>query len=78
MVGLLTAINPAYVANFNMQGLQMVNAKSTTFSLPNMKLSGAYGSGIQAGSNVKLTLTAPVANDVIKWKASMPVTISYQ
>ena len=40
--------------------------------------SGVYGAGIKAGSDMHLTLTAPAANDTIKWKASMPITVSYQ
>ncbi|EFR2683615.1 fimbrial protein [Salmonella enterica] len=76
---MINSINPAYLTTFSFEGTpvkqdpQIMKFISTT-----QGLSGAYGSGIQSGANIKLTLTAPAANDVIKWKASMPVTISYQ
>lgn len=79
LTGLLTAINPAYMANFNLNGVTTLsNANFATFISTEMQLSAAYGAGIQSGQNIKLTLTNPAANDVIKWKASLPVTVSYQ
>lgn len=79
VTGLLTALNPDYLANYNTN-------KSTTIGGPNFAtytnttflISAVYGAGIQSGSSIKLTLTNPAANNAIKWKASLPVTISYQ
>ncbi|EDW5780701.1 fimbrial protein [Salmonella enterica] len=79
VVGVLTALNPAFVQNYNDQGVLFAAPSKTSFEpTASTKFSGVYGAGIQAGKNIKLTLTNPAANDVIKWKASLPVTISYQ
>lgn len=38
----------------------------------------AYGAGIEQGKAIELTLDNPIMNDAqIKWKASLPVTVSY-
>ncbi|EJJ1299997.1 fimbrial protein [Salmonella enterica] len=79
VMGVLTALNPAFVQNYNDQGAPFANASKTSFiPTANTKFSGVYGAGIKSGKKIKLTLTAPAANDVIKWKASLPVTVSYQ
>ncbi|HGG5774274.1 TPA: fimbrial protein, partial [Salmonella enterica subsp. enterica serovar Oranienburg] len=79
VVGELTAISPAYVANYNDQSATWANASTMTFlPVTDVVNTGVYGAGIKSGTNIKLTLTNPAANDVIKWKASLPVTVSYQ
>ncbi|QML12956.1 hypothetical protein HVX51_24510 (plasmid) [Escherichia coli] len=40
--------------------------------------SGVYASAVKAGSVIKLTLNSPAKSDAIKWKASLPVVVSYQ
>ncbi|EDV9774733.1 hypothetical protein JI87_000868 [Salmonella enterica subsp. enterica] len=40
--------------------------------------SGYYGAGIEQGKIIKITLDQPAASDAIAWKASLPVTVSYQ
>ncbi|EAW1071577.1 fimbrial protein [Salmonella enterica subsp. enterica serovar Havana] len=64
--------------NFNDMGSTNYSKDWTAFANAGTRYSGFYGSGIQAGNNIKLTLSRPAANDVIKWKASMPITVSYQ
>lgn len=80
----LTPISPEYFANYNSQGADWglvrggfnytpfwVDARSTTFS-------AFYGSGILSGSDIKITLDHPAQGDApIKWKASLPITVSY-
>lgn len=79
VIGDLTAINPAFVQNYNDQSATWVYPEGITFNpVANVTNTGVYGSGIKSGTNIKLTLTKPAANDVIKWKASLPVTVSYQ
>ncbi|HGG5774288.1 TPA: fimbrial protein, partial [Salmonella enterica subsp. enterica serovar Oranienburg] len=76
---LVNSILPAATANYNDMGATHYNGIDwSTFANTDTRYSAYYGSGIQAGNNIKLTLTNPAANDVIKWKASMPVTVSYQ
>lgn len=75
--GAVTAINPEYTANYNDQGVSFVNAKKQNFWGNHNNYSAYYGSGIPVGK-INIILTAPAANDVIKWKASLPVTVSYQ
>lgn len=74
----MTAISTEYFAKYNHQNGAHRENNATPFSDSGARYSAYYGSGIQAGNNLKLTLTNPAANDAIKWKASLPVTISYQ
>ncbi|EHZ6521329.1 hypothetical protein K6M87_004585 [Salmonella enterica] len=79
VIGVLTDLTPTFVQNYNDQGASFDNASKTSFtSTENTTFSGVYGGGIQAGQKIKLTLTNPAADDVIKWKASLPITVSYQ
>lgn len=74
------AIDPAFVANYITQNTQEYfdTFGRTSFSSTGAKYSGYYGSGILSGKKIQLTLDAPAANDAITWKASLPVTVSYQ
>ena len=76
---LLNNLNTQYLANYAVRPSTRSEAPMRAgFVNPKQTYAGAYGAGIQAGQNIKLTLTKPAANDVIKWKASLPVTVSYQ
>lgn len=76
---LVNSILPSATENFTTQGLTKPNkVGSIAVNEPGWYYSGYYGAGIPAGSDIKLTLTAPATNDAIKWKASMPITISYR
>lgn len=48
------------------------------FSNPDVKYSASYASGIRDNAQITIKLDAPAANDVIKWSAQLPVTVSYQ
>lgn len=55
---------PAYVNIMNRQGATV---------------SGYYASGLVSGESITIALDAPVqGDDVIDWKATMPVVVSYQ
>ncbi|EGO3302129.1 hypothetical protein L6W60_004305 [Salmonella enterica] len=73
----VVAIIPDLSANFIEQG-QWGSSGVETYTDTNGHFSGFYGAGIEAGNVMKLTLNAPAASDAITWKASLPVTVSYQ
>ena len=76
----LNALSTEIMANFDAQGLPFDNnGFSTTFSSDRAKFSAAYGAGILANDTIKIALDTPVTGDTsITWKASLPVTVSYQ
>ncbi|EHI7951880.1 hypothetical protein J9K58_004673, partial [Salmonella enterica] len=47
------------------------------FQDPLAKYSAAYGAGLKTGSTVTINLTSPATADMA-WKASFPITVSYQ
>ncbi|EKA9435963.1 hypothetical protein OMV97_004965 [Escherichia coli] len=51
---------------------------TSNFSNTEATYSGYYGAGIEQGKTIKITLDQPAGADAIKWKASLPVTVSYQ
>ncbi|EFE2618866.1 hypothetical protein RCT70_03675 [Escherichia marmotae] len=52
---------------------------TTTFSNTEATYSGYYGAGIEQGKTIKITLDQAASGDApIQWKASLPVTVSYQ
>lgn len=76
---LINSINPDFMANYTAQGV----AESSTTQQANFvdsayTYSSAYGAGIVAGKTVKLTLDNAAASNTIAWKASLPITVSYQ
>lgn len=76
----LNSINPEIMANYTSQD-KTDSDLPRNFVLNNagsFRHSGAYGAGILAGNNIKLTLDTPAASDTIVWKASLPITVSYQ
>lgn len=78
-VGMLNSLNPDYMSNYNTnQATGYAESNVMDFSPVAQKFSGTYGAGIQAGNKIKITLKTAAANDVIKWKASLPITVSYQ
>lgn len=70
-------INPEYTANFDEQNAATVESTKTAFASRSFKYSGFYGAGIVAGSKLDIKLDAPIQVDT-KWKASLPITVSYQ
>ena len=76
---LINSINPDFMANYVTQGGSESSSPVTwDFANDSGRYSGAYGAGIVAGATAKLTLDNPAASDAIAWKASLPITVSYQ
>ncbi|AXD36187.1 hypothetical protein CHD15_26255 (plasmid) [Salmonella enterica] len=79
---LLNSINPEFTANF----VQLDKPDVGTWRAPSFadgvdkkgSYSAFYGSGIESGKKIQIRLDAPAAADAIAWKASLPVTVSYQ
>lgn len=76
----VSALDSQYIANYNEQGASFDGHAPTTndFSDSNYSFSAYYGAGIEANSKIKIALDTPAAADAIVWKASLPVTVSYQ
>ena len=75
------ALFPAAVQNFNVQDIVANNdvGNADTFADPGYKYSAYYVSGIEAGKNINITLDEPLADGgAVAWRASLPVTVSYQ
>ncbi|MGP2223458.1 hypothetical protein V5O86_24340 [Escherichia coli] len=52
---------------------------TTDFTNTKATYSGYYGAGIEQGKTIKITLDQAASGDAsIQWKASLPVTVSYQ
>ena len=75
----LNVINAQFSENFNTQNTELANSViESRFDSTSTKFSAYYGAGIESGQTMKLTLNTPAGSDSIKWKASMPITVSYQ
>ncbi|MGS5326498.1 F4 family fimbrial subunit [Escherichia coli] len=78
--GLVKSISPEFVAKYNDQKapLDKEKIKTENFSKTEVKYSAFYGSGIEVGSLVTITLDQAASGDApIQWKASLPVTVIY-
>ncbi|MED0218879.1 hypothetical protein RCO08_21875 [Escherichia coli] len=72
-------VMPEIAAHYVDQELSHSNVnRGTAFENPEDTYSGYYGAGIEQGKTIKITLDQPAGADAIKWKASLPVTVSYQ
>ncbi|HAN7628726.1 TPA: hypothetical protein IF634_004873 [Escherichia coli] len=73
------ALDSGFTANFNQQGVDGGGVwRSTPFENTKTQYSGFYGSGIESGSKIVITLDTAVSGDgEIAWKASLPVTVTY-
>ncbi|EHM3034576.1 hypothetical protein KGA63_005448 [Escherichia coli] len=80
VISRLNAIDSEFSANFNQQGAPDTGAwRSNSFDIAASTYSGFYGSGIERGKAIKITLDQAASGDApIQWKASLPVTVSYQ
>ncbi|EFO3788311.1 hypothetical protein C2D57_26580 [Escherichia coli] len=72
----LNALDPTITANFNEQGVRDVGEWKAPDFNTDEKYSGFYGSGIEQGQTIKISLKVPAA-EAITWKASLPVTVTY-
>ncbi|WP_105461997.1 hypothetical protein [Escherichia coli] len=74
----VAAIDSEFVANYTNQNVKNEPAGVELFDTPAI-FSGFYGSGIEQGKIIKITLDQAATGDApIQWKASLPVTVSYQ
>ncbi|HAX9914224.1 TPA: hypothetical protein JS222_004677 [Escherichia coli] len=66
--------------NYTEQGAPggLASPGETSFAVNGATYSGFYASGIEQGKTIKITLDTPASADAIVWKASLPVTVSYQ
>ena len=67
-------------ANYTDQGQAETNPQRVSIiAHKGATVSGYYASGLVSGESIAITLDAPVqGNDVINWKATLPVVVSYQ
>ena len=74
----IVAIDSGFVANYTDQNVPAKAAGIEDFSGSD-NYSAFYGSGIEQGKVITLTLNSPAQGDApIIWNASLPVTVSYQ
>ncbi|ELL8642813.1 hypothetical protein RX410_003785 [Escherichia coli] len=69
-------IFPGSMDNFTEQGTESIGKYFSR--IDDSKYSAFYASGIEQGSKINITLDQPAGTDAIAWKASLPVTVSYQ
>ena len=77
-MSLLASFDSEATTNLSFSKKWTSTAVNEKFSDSGMKYWAAYGSGIKAGDVIKISLDQPAASDAIAWKASLPVTVSYQ
>ncbi|MBB7763257.1 hypothetical protein HEL89_022070 [Escherichia coli] len=72
------AISPEFVTHYVDQDAEATSPQKDRFDKTDTYYSGFYGSGIEAGQTIKITLDKGAAGDTsIQWKASLPVTVAY-
>lgn len=76
---IINVIDPEFTANYNEQNGSAFAPNIEDFTDLDATYSAFYGSGIVAGKNIHITLDSPVQGDApVTWKASLPITVSYQ
>ncbi|RBQ41299.1 hypothetical protein [Escherichia coli] len=76
---IINAIDPEFTANYDEQNGADHAPYPEPFTDLDASFSAFYGSGIVAGKNIHITLDSPVQGDApVTWKASLPITVSYQ
>ncbi len=72
-------IVPDVTAHYDLQGQEWANSAGwSRVSDTGHTYSAYYASGIEQGKTIKITLDNPAGADEIAWKATLPVTVSYQ
>lgn len=76
----VAALDSEFKAHFNEQGVSRIERVSGANSFSNTAhtYSAWYGSGIESGKSIRITLDNPAGADEIVWEASLPVTVSYR
>lgn len=76
---IINVIDPEFTANYDGQNGTAHAPDIEDFADLDATYSAFYGSGIAAGKNIHITLDSPVQGDApVTWKASLPITVSYQ
>ena len=78
VVNTLDAISTEFSAHFDKQGQTTVGNASVGYVTDPVMYSAYYGSGIVNGEKITINLTSPIAETAVTWKASLPITLSYQ
>ncbi|HAW1357901.1 TPA: hypothetical protein JLL95_001604 [Escherichia coli] len=73
-------VMPGVADHYTSQGVDYSEVDvATDFTNTKATYSGYYGAGIEQGKTIKITLDQAASGDApIQWKASLPVTVSYQ
>ncbi|ENT2754154.1 hypothetical protein ACG7ML_005162 [Escherichia coli] len=73
------ALDPEFVAKYTSAGKAHSTSNSVdSFTESKLVYNAFYGSGIEKDQTIKITLDSPAESEAITWKASLPVTVSYQ
>lgn len=70
------ALIPGISDNFHEQVYPVTGTGATDFKSSNADYSAYYASGIAGGSKIKLELNSTLSEST-KWKASLPITVTY-
>ncbi len=74
---LLASLDSEFMDKFSLFSNEW-GADTEKFDKDSVTYKGIYGSGIESGKNITITLDKAVTGDSqIQWKASLPVTVSY-
>lgn len=75
----LNGFSNEFLEKYTKQGAVKEIGSTNNFSSVDKTYSAAYGSGIKQGRVLNITLDQAATGDApIQWKASLPVTVSYQ
>lgn len=78
-VDIANKLIPGVGDKFNNQGFKVEGKDFSGLNVKGSTYSGYYASGIEQGKTIKISLDTPAAgDDPIVWKASLPVTVTYQ
>ncbi|ENT7524934.1 hypothetical protein ACE45P_004524 [Escherichia coli] len=77
-LGLPDRVFPGAGERYSGQGVEYTGKGHAYVSNTSATYSAYYGSGIEQGQSIKITLDTPAGADAIDWNASLPVTVSYQ
>ncbi|EAX1817969.1 hypothetical protein AC915_24420 [Salmonella enterica] len=77
-INLPNKLFPDVLKNFSGQGVAYKGKGFSYVSYQTATYSAAYGASIGKGEKIRIELDTPAAADAITWKASLPVSVSYQ
>ncbi|HDP1444368.1 hypothetical protein NFK54_10305 [Escherichia marmotae] len=75
---LIKALSSEFLEKWKKQGDYSSSSQNEKFDVTAANYWGAYGSGIEKGQTIKITLDQAASGDApIKWNAALPVTVTY-